>query len=317
MTAVVEGVGVALLFVTSPHPHGAAAALGASVFHAVSAFCNAGFSVYPDNLAGPAAPAGAVATIAVLVVLGGLGHIVLQEVREHLADRLRRRERRGPRRLSTHTRLVLLVSGVLVLAGTAGLAILGTGPRSGGMADRLGHALFQSVTARTAGFNTVSIGAMPAASLLLVVLLMFVGGSPGSCAGGIKTTSLAIWVARLRAGLRGDDEVRLLDRRVPGETLDRVSSLVGLAVLWNLIGVAVLLVTEHGATLQSALFEQVSAFGTVGLSTGLTPRLSAAGRLWIVSTMFVGRLGPLTLAARITGRGPDRVRHPPARIMIG
>jgi len=176
------------------------------------------------------------------------------------------------------------------------------------------------VTARTAGFNTVEIGALPLSSLAVLILLMFVGGSPGSCAGGIKTTTFALWVAKLGSLLQGRGGPRLFGRQIPDEVVRRASLILGLSVAWNLIGVVLLLATEGGtpcAGMHDVLFEQISAFGTVGLSTGLTPKLSILGRLWIMLSMFVGRLGPLTLAVWAFPHRTPALRYPEGRIMIG
>jgi trk system potassium uptake protein TrkH len=161
---------------------------------------------------------------------------------------------------------------------------------------------------------------MPLASLLLIVLLMFIGGSPGSCAGGVKTTALAISLAEFKAKLKGEEQVVILDRRVPKTILDRTMVLIRLAILWNLMGVLLLLYTETGRPgvgLHDVLFEQISAFGTVGLSTGLTDKLTVFGRLWITATMFVGRLGPLTIAMGLLPATHTHVKYPEGRIMIG
>jgi trk system potassium uptake protein TrkH len=215
--------------------------------------------------------------------------------------------------------VALVTSGALVLAGFLLLLVFGLTPSEGPWTTRVGSALFQSVTARTAGFNTVDIAALPLASLMLMVLLMFVGGSPASCAGGIKTTTFALWLAKLWSLLRGGKWPRLFGRHIPGDTARRASMFLGLAAVWNAFGVFLLLATEGapGLGLHDVVFEQVSAFGTVGLSTGLTPKLSAVGKLWIVATMFVGRLGPLTLAVWAFARRSPGVRYPEGRVMIG
>jgi trk system potassium uptake protein TrkH len=161
---------------------------------------------------------------------------------------------------------------------------------------------------------------MPLASLLLLVLLMFIGGSPGSCAGGVKTTAMAISLAEFKAKLKGEDQVILFERRVPKPILDRTMVLIRLSVLWNFLGVLLLLATETGRPgvgFHDVLFEQISAFGTVGLSTGLTDKLTVFGRLWITATMFVGRLGPLTIAMGVLPAVPTHVKFPEGRIMIG
>ncbi|RJO68786.1 MAG: ATPase [Myxococcales bacterium] len=313
---VIESAGASLLFVfllqDKPVPH----ALGSAVFHAVSAFCNAGFSIYSDNLMGINHNIGFIAVVMLLIVSGGLGHIVLAELWSLLQDR----HRESLRRFSHHTKIALGASILLIAGGVAGLLLFGLTPEERDLGERLWSALFQSVTARTAGFNTVDLGCLPLASLFFIMLFMFVGGSPGSCAGGIKTTTAAIWLARLKCRLLGRTDTVLLGRTVPIDIVRRVSVLVGLALLWNAFGTLYLLASERaipGVGMEDLLFEQLSAFGTVGLSTGVTPQLSAAGRLWIILTMFVGRLGPLTLALWMIPMGQERIVYPDGKVMIG
>lgn len=295
-------------------------ALFSAIFHSISAFCNAGFSIYKDNLIGLRDSPVIMTTIMSLIVLGGLGHMVLAEFLHHSKSRLSGSMTAGHRSLTTHTRVVLRTTLALIVIGWLGILILGLTPSETTWSMKLSCAMFQSITARTAGFNTVDIGVMPLASLLLLTLLMFIGGSPGSCAGGVKTTALAISLAEFKAKLKGEDQVVILDRRVPKPILDRTMVLIRLAVLWNLLGVLLLLYTESGRPglgFHDVLFEQISAFGTVGLSTGLTDKLSVFGRLWITATMFVGRLGPLTLAMGVLPTIHTHVKHPEGRIMIG
>jgi trk system potassium uptake protein TrkH len=252
-----------------------------------------------------------------LIVLGGLGGIVLVELFEH-AEELVRLRARPQRRLSLHTRLVLLVSGGLIVGGAVFLLAAGT-PTEAGALEKVGEGFFQSITARTAGFNTVVIGTLPASSLVLLIALMFVGGSPASTAGGIKTTTLAVWLAEVWSAVRRREEAIILKRSIPPRVVRRALLLINLAVLWNFTGVLLLLVFEKQTELAflDLLFEQISAFATVGLSTGLTPELSAASRLWIIATMFVGRLGPLLLASWALRAEPARVHHATGRVLIG
>jgi trk system potassium uptake protein TrkH len=295
-------------------------ALFSALFHSVSAFCNAGFSIYKDNLMGLRDSPVIMTTIMFLIVLGGVGHMVLSELFHYSRHRLSRRAPAGPNSLSPHSRVVLKTTLALIALGWLGLIILGLTAAEATWGMKMSTALFQSITARTAGFNTVDIGVMPLASLLLLTLLMFIGGSPGSCAGGVKTTALAISLAEFKAKIKGEDQVVMQERRVPKPILDRTMVLVRLSVLWNLLGVLLLLYTETGrpgVAFQDVLFEQISAFGTVGLSTGLTDKLSSVGRLWIIITMFVGRLGPLTLAMGVLPVKHTHIRYPEGRIMIG
>jgi trk system potassium uptake protein TrkH len=322
LTAITELVGATLLFLAlwprSPH---LAADLFSSVFHAISAFCNAGFSIYTDNCMQKGLSLLFTGTIMGLIVLGGLGHMVVHEVWQKVWGSLPGRAKAADtRRLSAHSRVVLWATAFLILGGACGLLILGLTAAETTWGAKIEAALFQSITARTAGFNTVDIGRLPQASLLLLIILMFIGGSPASCAGGIKTTAFAISLAELRARMRGETEVNLLNRRIPKETLSRVSILIRLAVLWNIVGFFLLLVTEAkqpGMGMHNIIFEQISAFGTVGLSTGITDKLSVIGRIWIIATMFVGRLGPLTLAIWFFPAKQINVLCPEGRIMIG
>lgn len=317
VTGALEFVGALLLFTSFVGRMGVGRAAFSAVFHAVSAFCNAGFSIYSDSLTGFRHSPFVLTTIAALIVVGGLGHPVVFELLERGRARFSgRRSARGPK-LGFHTRVVLVTSAVLTVGGALMVLTLGLTPAESSFAERAGGALFQSVSARTAGFNTVEIGALPTATLVVIAFLMFVGGSPGSCAGGIKTTTFATWFAALFAGLRGRDEATLLERRLSPNLIRRVHVVIGLAAVWNLFGVVLLMHTETGARLRDVFFEQLSAFGTVGLSTGLTPGLSAAGRLWIAASMFFGRLGPLTLATWIVSRQISGVKYPEGKVMIG
>jgi trk system potassium uptake protein TrkH len=321
ITAIIELGGficifLALLWRQAP----ALQALFSAFFHSISAFCNAGFSIYKDNLMGLRDSPVIITTIMSLIVLGGLGHMVVFEVWQQGKNWFSRANSPGPHPISTHSRIVLRMTLALITIGWLGLIILGLTRSETTWGIKLSSALFQSITARTAGFNTVDIGVMPLSSLLLLTLLMFIGGSPGSCAGGVKTTALAISLAEFKAKLKGENEVVILDRRVPRPILDRTLVLIRLSVIWNLLGVLLLLYTEAGRPgvgFHDVLFEQISAFGTVGLSTGLTDKLTVIGRLWITTTMFVGRLGPLTIAMGVLPALHTHVKYPEGRIMIG
>jgi len=288
------------------------------LFHAVSAFNNAGFSLFQDNLVRYRGDLTVNLVVTGLIIAGGLGFVVLSEIG---------RARRG-QRLTIHTRLVLGLSALLIVGGT--LLILGIeghnsrtlGPLS--WWDALLAAYFQSVSARTAGFNTIDIGAMAPASLFIVVLLMFIGASPGGTGGGVKTTTFAIAVAALWAMVRGGEEPTVLRRRLSQMVVARaffISLIAFLAV--NAIALALLL--TEGRDLLPTLFETTSAFGTVGLSTGqkgsalsLVGHFSPSGKVLIAAMMFMGRVGPLTLAVAVARRASQpRVRYPEGRILIG
>jgi trk system potassium uptake protein TrkH len=316
---IAETAGAALLFVGMAPIKGTAHAACSAVFHSVSAFCNAGFSLYSDSLIGLRTNPFVIVTVMALIFLGGIGHPVIVDIWRKI-ETLGKRDARGPRRLTLSSKVALWTSGALIFGGLALLFIFGLTPAERSAPDKILGALFQSVTARTAGFNTIDIGGLPPASLFLLTLLMFIGGSPGSCAGGIKTTTFALWLAKLWSLLKGEKWPRLFHRHIPGEIARRASMIIGLAAVWNIVGVLLLLATEQGTPgiyVHDVLFEQISAFGTVGLSTGVTPNLSIIGRLWIIATMFMGRLGPLTLAMLMFTRKAPGVRYPEGRIMIG
>ncbi|HSW44772.1 MAG TPA: potassium transporter TrkG [Phycisphaerae bacterium] len=318
LTLAIEGAGALVLANALHDSLGWREALYAGTFHSISAFCNAGFSTFSDNLMAVRSNPVFLSTVALLIVLGGLGYTVLLETLWRLRRPLGQRKHTA---WSLNTRVVLRTTIVLIFVGAVLLLVTGLDGGSGdSWISGAGHALFQSVSARTAGFNTINIGACPVASLVLLVLLMFIGGSPGSCAGGVKTTSIAVWIARLRARLGQQEDVTLAGRRVSVDLIRRTGLLIAVAAMFNLIGVLILSATEAARPswhLEHLLFEQISAFATVGLSTGITPELTAAGKLWIILTMFVGRLGPLTIAMIVTEHKPPMVRLPEERIMVG
>ncbi|AFM24231.1 TrkH family potassium uptake protein [Desulfomonile tiedjei] len=321
LTFGIEALGAFFLFIRFIPNMDFGEALWSSVFHSISAFCNAGFSIRSDSLIGLRHDFVVLFVIMALIVLGGLGYMVLHELwiaggrRFGFFPVMRYRERR----FSFHSRVVMYVTSILLVGGTFMLMASGLTPEETTWYDKGMNAVFQSVTSRTAGFNTVDIGLLPSGSLFILIVLMFVGGSPGSCAGGIKTTSVAIWLARLRSGVYGDTDVHLMDRRLSQELVGRTDLLIAVATVWNVIGILLLYQTETHLRVDSLhlFFEQISAFGTVGLSTGVTPNLSIAGKLWISATMFMGRLGPLTITLWMFPRSPVQVSYPKGRVMIG
>jgi len=266
-----------------------------AVFHAVSAFCNAGFALWTDNLAHPALRlhAPTLGVVMVLVTVGGIGFPVLV----NLARAVRHGGRGPSARLTLHTRLVLVTSPALVVLGTVGLLALARGPAFQGMTpgERLLTALFHSVSARTAGFNTVDVAGWGPAALFLVCFLMWVGASPASTGGGVKTTTVALALLNIRAIATGGHKVNLFRREVAPLAVDRAFSTVVLSLFVGSTLLFLLLVTEEAPFLP-LLFETVSALGTVGLSTGITPSLSVPGKLLVVVLMLVGRVGLLGTA---------------------
>jgi trk system potassium uptake protein TrkH len=296
------------------------------LFHSVSAFCNAGFSTFGENLYRYRQIHAGCLVIMVLIVLGGFGFCVLDSL-------LYRKEylKLGRRTLPLQTKVVLATSGALILSGTlffwavdGSHSLVKDNFFSGGF-----HALFQSVTSRTAGFNTVDFAGVSHLGLVVIMGLMFIGGSPGSTAGGIKTTTAAILFATIRSHLKspGKPDVEMFRRRIPPENVSRAFIILVLSLLAVLIVAVSLFITERNGIktwppgqepVLRIFFETISAFGTVGLSTGITPYLSKIGKLIISFTMFVGRIGPLTVVlALVEMKQPTQYHYPEEKIMVG
>jgi trk system potassium uptake protein TrkH len=302
----VEGVGAVVLWLAFLPHYDAGTALWHGIFHSVSAFCNAGFSTFSTSLMEHAGRPWILLPISFLIVLGGFGLLATEE----LLRWWRAGGRQAPRRLSTHTFAVVLTTAVLLGGGAVLYAVFewnGT-LREMSFLDRLCNAWFMSATARTAGFNSVSYALVGNHALFLTVMLMFIGGSPGSTAGGVKTTSLAVLVAMATARINGRRHVELHQRTVPDGTIERTVSLVLVSFLVVALGAFLLDVSETGGvplaqarqTVLPIVFETVSAFGTVGLSMDYTPTLSPMGRLLSVFLMFIGRVGPIAFFAAVS-----------------
>jgi trk system potassium uptake protein TrkH len=325
-TFAVETLGTAILashFLLAHH-YNFSRAVWLGLFHAVSAFCNAGFGLFSNSLIGYSGDWVINITIMTLIVLGGIGFLVFADVRYWI-----RRSRHVPRsRLSLHSRVVLRTSLLLTAGGAALIFLLElTGkamPESAGI-DVL-QSLFLAVTARTAGFNTVETEQLTNATLLIVMLLMVVGGSPGSTAGGIKTTTLATLWALLSSRVRNRPRVELLNRRLPTEVIAKALMTAAGFLLAIIVAVILLQITElfgqphalHRGEFLEYLFETISALGTVGLSTGITGGLSGPGRLVITFCMFVGRLGPVLVAVSLVGRQHRKeYSYPEEELIVG
>lgn len=300
-------------------PWDEAAALG--VFHAVSAFCNAGFSLFPNSLESYDRDPFMNLTIMVLIILGGLGFLVLRE----LTVKLGRRGEGRPPRLSLHARMVLTTSGILVVGGALVLWALETWT-GGDPGFGMWEAWFTSITARTAGFDTVPMDKLSNASLLVVIVFMFIGASPGSTGGGVKTTALATLFGMARTRLKGMGGATLYHRSISDKQVGEALALVLCSILVVILGLVLLTVFEGEGAVQgharvnvlAYIFEAMSAFGTVGLSMGVTSGLSAGGKLVLIALMFLGRLGPLTFVFAMVSRS-RALKYRPAseRIMLG
>jgi trk system potassium uptake protein TrkH len=317
----VEAIGAIFLFVFWRKHMPVSSAIFTSVFHSISAFCNAGFSFFGTSFISFRASAILNITILALIVIGGIGFPVIYEFMVRF--RQRRIRRLGP--LSLHTRMVLWTTVILILAGGLFLFLLERNRLIAGLPwnEKIFSSLFQSITARTAGFNTLDISTLSKASLFIIVILMFFGASPGSCGGGIKTTSLAVLAAMFKNRIWGTKAVSIFHRSLPMDTISRTLSIFILAVITITTGLILLLVMHMGGTegdeqFLAYLFEAVSAFGTVGLSMGVTSTLTTGGKIVIIFLMLIGRVGLLTIAYVVTARAPKATyQYAEERVMIG
>ncbi len=284
-------------------------------FHSISAFCNAGFALFDSSLESYATNPLVHGTISVLVTLGGLGFIVLKELKEVVS------RRKSLVRLTVHSKIVLVTSLVLVISGAL-FIFFGEfldSLDSYTLWEKVQMSVFQSVTIRTAGFNTIPLSNLNTYTIYLMTLFMFIGGSPGSTAGGVKTTTLAILVQSIRATLTGDKNVKVFDRQLPGPIIVRATALTFISILITSFFILVLMKLEPEQSFLPIFFEVVSASGTVGLTLGITSSLSVLGKFAISLLMLIGRIGPLTLILAIgqRQRSTGKFDYPDGRIMIG
>ncbi|MCX7816105.1 MAG: TrkH family potassium uptake protein [Syntrophales bacterium] len=319
VTFFLEILGTFLLFLRFSQDFPIFLAFYYALYHAVSAFNNCGFSLFSNSLMDYSGDVIVNLTVVLLIISGGLGFVVMYEIWSWM---------RGFRRkLSVHSKVVLLTTGCLVFLGGISFYIfeMNNTLKDTPVTTKILVSLFQSVTPRTCGFNTVDIGGLTNGAILLIVMLMFIGASPGSTGGGIKTTSFAILVLMVWNRLRGMDLVNVFNRTIPGEILTRTIAIIFASALSVIIVTSVLLLSsgivdapspESRKLFVEYFFETVSAFGTVGLSMGITPKLSNVQKITIIFMMFAGRVGPLTLA--FSWHKPKRgIMYAEENIMVG
>lgn len=288
-------------------------AIWKGVFHSVSAFCNAGFALWSDSLVGFADAPGVLAVHAVLIVLGGIGFAAMAAVWRSIIDR-----RNARVRLDTQGKTVLLVTSCLLVAGWLIYGVLEWNRSLGDLstADKIFNALFQSVTLRTAGFNSVDYAPVASGTILMMLVWMLIGASPGGTGGGIKTTTFAVLLATIPALVRGDGRIVMMRREVAADTVTRAVAVTVLAL--GLTSLATfLLLLESDLPFEQVLFEATSALGTVGLSLGVTGQLDGFGKIVVIITMFFGRVGPLSLALVLGARARKAVSYPQTRVSVG
>ncbi len=303
----IELSGALLLFITWPNEmifNGIGEKIYFSVFHSVSAFNNAGFALFTDNLHDIAIrhAYNLQLVIAVLIFLGGIGFIVLEDAFS-LGNIKERRILRW-KKLQAHSRIALYTSGVLILAGSVVFYLVEFNHSlSGyGLYGSVVSSIFQAVTCRTAGFNTVDFTHLGQPVLIFMIFLMFIGASPGSTGGGIKTTTFSVIIRSAISTIKGRKNVEIVKHTISSDTISKAYSIALFSISLIFISTFALSVSEPDKNFLSLIFEEISAFGTVGLSTGLTSSLSFAGKSIIILTMYIGRIGTLTLALAITKR---------------
>ena len=312
---VTEAVGALLLYARLRETEGPGSGAFYALFHSVSAFNNAGFALYSDSLVGFVADPLVSLTICGLILVGSLGFFVIAD----LTGRLGNRERV---QLSLHTKLVLVSSAALLVLGFVGVLVLEYNNPATleplGLGSKLLASLFQAVTPRTAGFNTLDYAAFGMPTVLLTVLLMFIGANPGSTGGGIKTVTAFVLLGSAWSLIRGEGELDLFGRRIVANTVLRAFVLALGAGLVVAVALFLLTISEPNLSLRDLIFEAVSAFATVGLSLGITAQLSAVGKSIIITLMFLGRVGLLTAAlALVSERAGGTLRYPAEDVIVG
>ncbi len=323
-TFVTEGLGAAILTVRNLLDQSPLSALWHGVFHSVSAFCNAGFALHDDNLTRYQGDVVVNLTIAALIVAGGIGFPVALDVRRNWHGSWKDRWER----YQVHSKLMLIGTVGLILGGAIVILLLEWDGILRGMPiwKRPLVVLFHSVSSRTAGFNTVDLAAMSNASLFITILLMLVGAGACSTAGGFKVSTLMVLLAQSRAAFSGQLKLNVFRRTIPQETVQRATVTAMLYILATFVALTLLVAFEQSSQphpdsadqFLDAFFEVVSALGTVGLSTGLTTQLTAAGRIIVILLMFVGRLGPISVFAALSrSQQPDRLEYPQTSVLIG
>jgi len=314
LTLSLEAIGTLLLFLNFRPIMDNFKAFWYALFHAVSAFNNAGFDIFGNSLEGFTTDIGVNITIMSLIIFGGLGFTVIAE--------FFKKSRKVQRKFSLHTKLVVFMTVFLLFLGF--LTVLGleyNNPDTLGGLDWLGRvtgSFFLSVTSRTAGFNTVPTGNLQNGTLFFAIILMFIGASPCSTGGGVKTTTMGVFYNYVITSIRGDEEVSFFSRRLSYKTVNQAVAIISLSGLLVVITTLILSTIEPFSFIE-VLFESVSAFATVGLSTGITSELSFNSRIMLIITMLAGRIGPLTFFVSLGDLKPKskNIRYPKDDLMIG
>lgn len=320
-TFVFELIGALIMSVRFHHYFDWSRAIYLGVYHAISAFCNAGFCLFNNSCMDYQSDWVLNLVLLSLIVLGGIGFWVLYDLKNYFL------RNRGFRALSLHSRLVITTTLILIVGGFLLIFVFeyNNTLKYLPFPAKFLTAFFQSITTRTAGFNSLDIGSMTSSTLFLMLLLMMIGASPGSCGGGIKTTTSAVLFGIVLSGIRDQRQIKFYNRGVPQRIVSKSISIIAFWLLAVTVVIMVLLFTEHSGGLHDqgrvlfleVMFESFSAMGTVGLSMGLTPVLSQVGKLCIIFLMFFGRVGPLSIAIALATRKTSHIRYAEDNLLVG
>lgn len=315
MTLLIEAVGALLLSIQFMEYYETKTAIYYGIFHSISAFCNAGFDIIGNgrSLTPFVTDITLQFIVMALIILGGLGFVVIMDVLNL----------KKFKKFSLHSKVVLIMTGVLLLGGFLfffGMEFNNPDTLKGlSLEDKATAAMFQSVTTRTAGFNSIDLSLMNDSSKLLTTGLMFIGGSPGSTAGGIKTTTIAVVILLIVSVVKGRDDVECYKKRISKDNVNRALTVLGIGFSLLATIPFLLSITEKGTDFMVILFEAASALGTVGLSIGGTAQLSTLGQIIIIFTMFAGRVGALTIVFAMASKQQQKalIRYPVSNISVG
>jgi trk system potassium uptake protein TrkH len=292
-TVIIEGAGTFLLFLHWHKKFQGLKGILHSLFHAISAFCNAGFSLFSDSFMSFRSDIFVNVTVILLIVLGGLGFLVLKEGREILFFRLKKKRIK----MSLHSEMIFVITFLLIAVPFLFFLLFewDKSLMEYSLKEKVLASLFQIITPRTAGFNTMDLNTLSFSAISLLIFLMFVGASPGSTGGGIKTSTFGVIFAFMKSRIAARDSVSIFRRTLPGEIVMRAFTVVTLSIGVIFLSSFVLFLTHPEMTMKQVFFEVFSAFGTVGLSLGITSKLNDMGKIVIILTMYIGRIGPLTM----------------------
>ncbi|MEH2199706.1 TrkH family potassium uptake protein [Nostoc sp.] len=319
-TLIFEITGTFLLLPAFVPEYGWSKGLWLAIFHSINAWNNAGFSLFKDNLIGYQSSFLVVFTITMLIIFGGIGYQVILEMYLWLRDRIFKKIQNQifslDFKVATSTTLILLILGTVAF-----FCIEIRNPETFGylnLRDQILLAWFQSVTPRTAGFNTIDIGKMTTAGLFITIALMFIGASPGGTGGGMKTTTLRVLTSCTKTILQGKEEVLLYDRKIAISLILKAVGVLVASVTTVILATILISLTDPTLDFIQILFEVVSAFATVGLSTGITASITTTAKLILIMTMYIGRVGVLLLMSAILGDPrPTRIHYPEENLLVG